>query len=240
MSAADDAWLALKSMENETSDEYRKRSTFRQKGSGNNDNIEDIMRGLQVKGKKSSKDKKSKSKKKVDKDSTCDVDSKKKDKKNKSKLSDGALVTLDDATNDSDDDEEEKDTFLEEITAQEMMQKISRDLNILSDSPNSGERRTAINRVHDIVTGQGKLGMGYKKLGPGDYNEIFQSISKPIFKRFADPVERCRERAFRITNFLFTNGADFVPVLGYFFPALMARAPPKLGFDEDMKVGWRT
>ena len=244
MSAADDAWLALKSMEDEASEEYRKRSTSRHKGGGDNKgSIEDMMRGIRVKDKdkekkKSSKDKEKKSKSKKEKEkekekkSGKDGETKKKEKNGGV----GALVTLDDPTHDSDDDEEERDSFLEEITAQEMLQKISRDLNILSDSPNSAERRTAINRVHDIVTCSGKLGSGFKKLSPGDYNEIFQSISKPIFKRFSDPVERCRERAFRLCNFLFSHAADFVPVLGYFMPALMARAPPKLGFDEEMKV----
>lgn len=238
MSAADDAWQALKSMENDASAEYRKRSAFRHKG-GETRSIEDIMKGLEVKEKKSGKDKEKKSKgKKKEKSGKDGGTSKKKVKKEKAgqQAASTALVTLDEQAGDSDDDEEERDSFLEEITCQEMLQKISRDLNILTDSPNTAERRSAISRVHDIVTCSGKLGSGFKKLSAGDYNEIFQAISKPIFKRFADPAEKCRERAFRICNFLFSHAADFVPVLGYFMPALLARAPPKLGFDEEMKV----
>ena len=239
MSTAEDAWLALKNEENEASNEYRKRSTFRQMG-GKSENIDDIMRSLHMKEKKSNKTKKSKNKKKGDKEPKNESSKKKKkisdtDTTGLALVKNNNRVVLDD-DEDDEDEAEARDEFLDEITIQELMQKISRDINILSDSPNPAERRAAINRVHDIITCQGKLGSGFKKLTAGDYNEVFQSISKPIFKRFADPVERCRERALRITNFLFSHGADFVPILGYFFPVLMARSPPRIGYDEDMKV----
>ena len=62
------------------------------------------------------------------------------------------------------------------------------------------------------------------------------TFCKSIFKRFADPVEKNRELAFRITMLFFEHASDFTLVLGYFVPALMARIPPGIAYDEEMKV----
>jgi hypothetical protein len=68
------------------------------------------------------------------------------------------------------------------------------------------------------------------------YNEVFRDICKKIFKRFADSVEKCRELAQKITTRFFEKCSDIVPVLGYYFPALLQRIPPGMGYDEEMKV----
>lgn len=68
------------------------------------------------------------------------------------------------------------------------------------------------------------------------YNEVFRDVCKKVFKRFADPVEKCREMAQRITLGFFEHCSDIVPTLGYYFPALMARIPAGFGYDEEMKV----
>lgn len=70
----------------------------------------------------------------------------------------------------------------------------------------------------------------------GDYSEVFRDIAKAIFKRFADPVEKCREVAFGITRAFFEHSGDLVVVLGYFIPALMQRMPDGMAYDQDMKV----
>lgn len=36
--------------------------------------------------------------------------------------------------------------------------------------------------------------------------------------------------------FLVQNAADFVPILGYFIPALLQRAPATLAYDAEMQV----
>ena len=69
-----------------------------------------------------------------------------------------------------------------------------------------------------------------------DYSEVFRDICKKVFKRFADPSEKCRELAQKITCNFFEQCSDIVPTLGYYFPALMARVPPGFGYDEDLKV----
>lgn len=68
------------------------------------------------------------------------------------------------------------------------------------------------------------------------YSEVFRDICKKVFKRFADPSEKCRELAQKITHNFFEQCSDIVPTLGYYFPALIARIPPGFGYDEDLKV----
>ena len=49
-------------------------------------------------------------------------------------------------------------------------------------------------------------------------------------------MEKIREKAFKITASFFDAASDFTLVLGYFIPALMARVPSGMAYDEEMKV----
>lgn len=74
------------------------------------------------------------------------------------------------------------------------------------------------------------------RLTAKDYSEAFRDLCRPIFKRFADSIEKCRELAQRITRLFFERASDLVPVLAYYFPAMMQRIPSGLAYDEELKV----
>ncbi len=115
------------------------------------------------------------------------------------------------------------------LSYSEFMTKISRDIQALSDSDVTTRKR-ALQHLHKALT------MEYKLEVEREYNTVFHDICKPLFKRYSDPVEKCRELAHQITKYFFQRCQDFVPVLGYYFPALVQRLPKDIGFDEDMKI----
>jgi len=122
----------------------------------------------------------------------------------------------------------EASAVLPTVKASEMLAKIARDLN-LTGSDDVGERRSALLRVHKTLFEQ-------HTMATADYNEVFRDTCKPVFKRYADTSEKCRELALKITLTFFERATDLVPVLGYFFPVLMQRLPAGLAYDEDMKI----
>jgi hypothetical protein len=75
-----------------------------------------------------------------------------------------------------------------------------------------------------------------KKLSEEDYSLIFHDFSKVIFKRYSDSIEKCREMSQKLTKSFFSSSCDIVPVLGYYFPALMQRLPPGIAYDDGLKV----
>jgi len=115
------------------------------------------------------------------------------------------------------------------ITAKDALLKIARDVNNVGNMDDQTSRRRALTVLHKCLFQE-------HILSDEDYGEVFQSICKTIFKRFTDPVEKCREMAFKITQSFFQNTSDLTLTIGYFIPALMARVPPGMAFDEDMKV----
>lgn len=115
------------------------------------------------------------------------------------------------------------------IDAKDMRLKIMRLVECISAADDVGLRRTSLLKLHRTLFEDFTM-------TEGDYSEIFREVAKPVFKRFADAVEKCREVAFRITQAFFEHSADLVLVLGYFIPALMQRIPDGMAYDEDMKV----
>lgn len=109
-----------------------------------------------------------------------------------------------------------------------MKAKVSRDVQAIADE-NGVVRRKALQRLHKTLFDE-------HTMSDEDYGETFRDLCKGLFKRFADPVEKCRELSLKVTQQFFERGADLVPVLGYYFPALMLRLPSGLAYDEDMKV----
>jgi hypothetical protein len=75
-----------------------------------------------------------------------------------------------------------------------------------------------------------------KKLSEEDYSLVFQDFSKIIFKRYSDSSEKCREMSQKLTKSFFSSSCDIVPVLGYYFPALMQRLPPGIAYDDGLKI----
>jgi hypothetical protein len=115
-----------------------------------------------------------------------------------------------------------------ETDSKTVMTKIARDVNSLADE-SQAVRRSAIEAINRTLFTEHRLSVE-------DYGEVFSDICKPIFKRYADPVEKIRELAFTITMNFFDAASDFTLVLGYFIPALMARVPAGMAYDEEMKV----
>ena len=114
------------------------------------------------------------------------------------------------------------------ITASEILIKINRDVNTITEG-SSDNKKKSITRINDAL---------FKEyiLENADYAEVFHEICKPIFRLYADPVEKCREIALRVTNSFFDAVSDLVPVLGYFMPALLSRSPATNTYDEEMKI----
>lgn len=120
------------------------------------------------------------------------------------------------------------DVVVPSISYDEMKQKISRDLNACSDEDGTTRKKGLIRLQKTLFV--------EATMKEEDYSATFDDIARVVFKRFADPIEKCRELAQKITESFFERSKDFVPVLGYYFPALVQRLPPGLGYDDDLKL----
>ena len=69
-----------------------------------------------------------------------------------------------------------------------------------------------------------------------DYSSLLQDLCKPIFKAFSDEIEKCRELAFLITIDFINHSCDLVPILAYFFPAILRRIPGSYGYDQELQI----
>jgi tRNA U54 and U55 pseudouridine synthase Pus10 len=78
------------------------------------------------------------------------------------------------------------------------MQKISRDLNS-AEAPDAKERSRALSHVLTLLRDEYTMEVS-------DYNDVLSEICRPIFKRYADTSEKCRDLAFRISILLFEVG----------------------------------
>jgi hypothetical protein len=114
------------------------------------------------------------------------------------------------------------------ISLAELQPKLTKEINAISDS-NQVVRKNGLQNLHRLLFVE-------HKLTEREYSELFHDVCRPVFKRFADPVEKCRDLAQRLTKAFFERAVDIVPVLAYYFPALMQRIPPNLGYDDEMKV----
>jgi hypothetical protein len=122
----------------------------------------------------------------------------------------------------------DKEIIAEIITSAEMMTKISRDINAINSTDNNAKKKSLIS-LYDI------LFVEYT-MSSMEYSEVFHDICKTIFKKFTDPVEKCREMSLKITSGFFERATDLVSILGYFIPAIMQRMPSGVAYDEEMKV----
>merc|ERR1712185_274938 len=78
-----------------------------------------------------------------------------------------------------------------ETDVKTVMTKLARTINSLADE-NQIVRRKSLESIKTTLFEEFKL-------STEDYGEVFSDTCKSIFKRFADPVEKNRELAFRIT-----------------------------------------
>ena len=115
------------------------------------------------------------------------------------------------------------------LTAADMIAKIGRDISCIEGSNDINIKKNSFIHLEKSLFVDNTM-------SEEDYNEVFSDICKPIFKKFADPSGKCRELSMKLTKMFFQNATDFVPILGYFIPALMQRIPPEIAFDEEMKV----
>mmetsp|Transcript_28473 Transcript_28473/g.64496 ORF Transcript_28473/g.64496 Transcript_28473/m.64496 type:complete len:821 (-) Transcript_28473:7-2469(-) len=115
-----------------------------------------------------------------------------------------------------------------ELDYASMTAAIARDVAASSEAE-AGVRKKALVGLHATL-------FLHNFMADEGYSEVFRDICKPLFKRFADPIEKCRELAAVMTRCFFERCCDIVPVLGYYFPALIARLPSGYAYDEEMKV----
>eukprot|EP01038_Epipyxis_sp_PR26KG_P013352 gene13352-17908_t len=123
---------------------------------------------------------------------------------------------------------ESVDTIPELVNYNDMKAKLNRSLASLIDTDHQ-IRRKSIVKIHKL------LFLDYS-LTDEDYCELFHDIFKPIFKLYCDPVEKCREMACKITSGFYQKCSNVIPVLAYYFPALLSRIPPGQMYDEEMKI----
>jgi hypothetical protein len=113
-------------------------------------------------------------------------------------------------------------------TYEDLKSGLSQDLGNIEDA-NPNTRKSGLKSLYTRL-------FASKTTSEEVYGSVFSDICKAIFKRFNDPVEKCRELSLQITREFFENACDFVPVLAYFFPALLQRIAQPILYDEEMKV----
>jgi len=106
---------------------------------------------------------------------------------------------------------------------------LARDKERMADGDSIANRRSALQDMHDTLFVK-------TRMEDWGYSDVFQELCKAIFKRYADPVEKVRELAWRLTRECFQRASDLTMSIGYFMPAVMARLPAGMAFDEEMKV----
>lgn len=108
---------------------------------------------------------------------------------------------------------------------------ISRDAHFV-ETATGHERRSALNRILQRIVELKDV----KEFTDDDYSELLKEIGKPIFKRFADEAEKCRELSLSITAVLFERASNSLGSLAYYLPALMQRVPSLGAYDAELKI----
>lgn len=116
-----------------------------------------------------------------------------------------------------------------EMTAQEVLQTIGRDINCIDDASNVSLRKSALQKLRKEL-------FETVQFSYACYNFIFREICKTLFRRFADESEKCRELSYELVNQFFLRATDIQPVLAYYFPSLYHRLPSPISYDEEMKI----
>jgi hypothetical protein len=131
-----------------------------------------------------------------------------------------------------------------DAVADELLRTWARDINRISDE-NVATRRRALQALHSGVTAV--AGHFAAPLPPAALSEnpppptalpllpaltpageevlqrLLDALAKPLFKRFSDPGETCRELSLRLTALLVQGAPDLARHLAYLQPALAAR-----------------
>lgn len=113
-------------------------------------------------------------------------------------------------------------------TSLEQLMKELRSLASALDSQAASTRRQTLTRLDALLFDGSGLDL--------NYSTLFRELCKPLFRRIADPVEKCRELALRLVVRLIGVTSDLAPLLGYLFPCLLQRVQPGVGYDEGLKL----
>jgi hypothetical protein len=131
--------------------------------------------------------------------------------------------------------------------ADELLRVWARDINRVSDE-NVATRRRALQALHSGVTAVAAqlaapalqqeavalsgnpppatalpLLPALTAAGEEVLQRLLDALAKPLFKRFSDPGETCRELSLRLTSLLIQGAPDLARHLAYLLPALAAR-----------------
>jgi hypothetical protein len=229
MSSVDDVWASLKDGETERLQEYRKRATALKSKGGCS--VAELIRKTEAKAKKKEREAGDASKASKGSDRNADAleslaaqfgsstITARHSGKSKLKAVDTEDVSLEitESKDEKDDKKASGSSAGALILANEMLSKIARDINSV-DVEDINERRRALQKLKKTLFDDFQM-------STADYNEVFRECCKPIFRRFADSSEKCRELSLSITSLFFEKASDMVSILGYFFPMLMQRLP---------------
>ena len=101
-----------------------------------------------------------------------------------------------------------------------LLRLLQRDVS-LSGSDVQSKRKAAMGRLHGMLFADSSSGGGGGGVDDATLNAIFPDLMKPLLKRLADPVERCRDLAATMLCRFVAVVLDLGRALPYFFPALM-------------------
>ncbi|KAJ1453962.1 armadillo-type protein [Pelagophyceae sp. CCMP2097] len=118
------------------------------------------------------------------------------------------------------------EAVVETVSAVDLLRKLARAVQQLSDE-RIATRRQGLETLADVP---------WASLPEATLAEMLALLSKPLLRRFEDPVERHRELAIDLMTLLITLVDDVIPQLAYLFPVIVARAP-QAAVEVDLAMG---
>lgn len=110
----------------------------------------------------------------------------------------------------------------------DLLRRSARDINCITDE-NITVRRKALSTLHANVTALALALSPDADPSPAPvFGSLLDAMAKPLFKRFDDPGEGCRELSLKLVSMLISRSPmfDVARHLGYLFPALLVRGVP--------------
>eukprot|EP00620_Florenciella_sp_RCC1587_P019755 CAMPEP_0182570508 /NCGR_PEP_ID=MMETSP1324-20130603/10808_1 /TAXON_ID=236786 /ORGANISM="Florenciella sp., Strain RCC1587" /LENGTH=1097 /DNA_ID=CAMNT_0024784913 /DNA_START=27 /DNA_END=3316 /DNA_ORIENTATION=+ len=120
--------------------------------------------------------------------------------------------------------------------AERLLQMLQRPIQ-QSNDPTVSVRIAGLRRMHDLlVRDYGDEARPESLLPSAALATVFEELAKPLFKRFGDPSEQCRELSVKVATHCLSTVLNLTPHLAYFFPALLRRMPQGHMYDPEMSI----
>ena len=124
-------------------------------------------------------------------------------------------------------------------TLDDLLGRLQRDLNLLTDDSQK-KRLKALERLELTLFSPPDVEIDESKAVPTEsLRQFYPHAMKPLLRRFADPMESCREISIRIMVQFVSIPAitpDLAPTLPYAWPAILERTSRDWAYDEETKT----